>query len=506
MRKFSLLVLALSLAACRDSGGGDDVVTPDSGNGGAQTIYDVQNDAMTAGTKVSLKGVIVTAIDNYGGKKGDFWVQEADGGEYSGVHVYGGPVDQVGALALGDIVDISGAQKAEFALTSDTSGNTLTELEPVDGGTMAITKTGSGPQVQPKVIDALAIGQLTDFMARHAEWEKWEGVLVTVSNVAAFGDDDYVSSKCPGTMCPDDTLYKFDITGDIVVESALAANPAPKVLRGDCLGSVTGVVDYFFDYLIYPRTTAEISTGGTSCPTENQSAVCGDGIDNDGNGFKDCGDNACIPAVSSCRTLTTINAIQTAATAPTGGIELQDVYVAAISKNKKNMWVQSSLTAAPNEGVYVFGPGNNLDGFAIGSRVDIIGTVTEFNDSTGTDTLTEVKALSVTAGTAGVGAVVPVTGTAASAMSETYEGVLVRLTNVKVTTVGTTTTGGTFGVGAATQYPAATVFKTDDDIFLLNTANACYATIDGIWTYLPYNDAYGFLPLAAGVTTGGNCN
>src|SRR4051812_7854164 len=168
MRKFSLLVLALSLAACRGNGG-DDVAPPDGAGSNAQTtIYDVQNAAMTAGTKVSLKGVIVTAIDNYGGKKGDFWVQEADGGEYSGVHVYGAPVDQVGALALGDIVDISGAQKAEFALSTDTSGDTLTELEPVDGGTMQVTKTGSGPQVQPKVIDALAIGQLTDYMARHA--------------------------------------------------------------------------------------------------------------------------------------------------------------------------------------------------------------------------------------------------------------------------------------------------------------------------------------------------
>ena len=71
---------------------------------------------------VTLKGVVVTAIDNYGGKTGDFWVEEPDGGAFSGVHVFGAPLDQVAALAVGDVVDITGAQKDEFALID---GDTL---------------------------------------------------------------------------------------------------------------------------------------------------------------------------------------------------------------------------------------------------------------------------------------------------------------------------------------------------------------------------------------------
>jgi hypothetical protein len=512
MRKSSLLVLALSLAACRDSGGGDDVAPPDAAGGGAQTIYDVQNNAMTAGTKVSLKGVIVTAIDNYGGKKGDFWVQEADGGEYSGVHVYGAPVDQVGALLLGDIVDISGAQKAEFALSDDTSGDTLTELEPIDGGTMVVTKTGSGPQVQPKVIDALAIGQLSDFMARHAEWEKWEGVLVTVNNVAAFGDDDYVSSKCPGTDCSDDTLFKFDITGDVAVESALAANPTPKVLRGDCLGSVTGVVDYFFDYQILPRTTAEIATGGTGCPFENNTATCTDTMDNDGNGFADCKDIGCVVAESTCRMGedVAISDIQ-----PAGGtykdkyVQIQDAIVMAVSGSKNDIWISTTKNAAANEGLHVHFNVDVPNTVVAGKTVTVIGKIIEFNDNPpmGTNTLTEMSGYDIQVGSAVSQTPAAVTNQAALTLNvdvtgEPYESVLVTLTDVEITTAAT---DATYHVGSMTQ--GATVFKFDDAIHKLTqdgTANTCFSSITGIWSYNIYDNNWVFFPAAAG-TIGTGC-
>lgn len=535
MRKLSLFAFAFatailaSTAACRDSSNnGDDTVTPDSSSGD-MTIQQVQDPAMENGTAVTLKGVVVTAIDKFGVKQGDFWVQEPGGGEYSGIQVFGAPLEQVNALAIGDIVDISGAQKDDFAYKGTNgsggfpAGYALTELKPVMGGEMTVTKVSSGTPLQPTVVDALAIGQNSDFMARDAEWEKWEGVLIKVNNVLAASTQDYVSSKCPGTQCPDMDHKTFDITGGIVVQSSLAAMPTTAVKQGDCLASVTGVGSYFFNYQILPRSTDEIATGGSSCPTENTAQACGDGIDNDGNGFKDCNDNACVLAAAACRPETTISAIQTATTPPTGGIELKDVYVAALSapsgpinmKTPKNMWVQTSLTAAPNEGIYVFGTGESLAAFPVGSRVNIIGKVTEFNDTSGTETLTEINALKITAGTAGTGTVVPVTNkTATELSSESYESVLVTLSNVKVSTTigipcpqGTTPPACNYGVGDATQYPTAgtaTAMKTDDDIFLLSTPNACYSTITGIWTYLVRNNSWGFLPLSAG-TTGTMC-
>ena len=525
MRKLTLIALIVAaIPACRGSSG-DDAVTPDSGgtvDPNDVTIQEIQNDAMASGTAVKIKGVVVTAIDKFGAKTGDIWVEEPGGGPYSGVHVFGAPLDQVNALAVGDIVDIDGAQKDDFHYDGTNGsggfdpGYAITELKAVTGGQMTVTKVSSGTPITPDVVDALAIGQLTDYMARDAEWEKWEGVLIKVNNVAAMSSTDYVSSKCPGTSCPDMDLKKFDLTGDVVVESALSAMPTTAVRGGDCFTSVTGVVDYFFDYQILPRSTDEIATGGTSCPTENTAQACGDGVDNDADGFKDCADTACIMAADSCRTVTTISQIQSGAV--TGGVELHDVYVAALSKpsgqtnpTPKNMWVQTNPTAAPNEGIYIFGDGSSVAAFTPGTRVNIIGRVTEFNDATGTEALTEINALSITAGTAGTTPIVPLTGKNVTELSaEQYESTLVTLTNVKVKTVGTTSgTNQTFGVGDAEWYPgnmaAPVVFKTDDDIFLFNSAGACYSTVTGVWTYLARNDAFGFLPLSAG-TVGTACN
>ena len=157
---------------------------------------------------------------------------------------------------------------------------------------------------------------------------------------------------------------------------------------------------------------------------------------------------------------------------------------------------------APTRSVYVFGPGIDLTPFAVGSKVDIVGTVQEFNDSTGTDTLTEMKGLTITAA-AGTAVTAPVTGKTAAELSvaatgEPYEGALVTLSNVKVVTLGNS---GNFGVGSMSS--GGTTFKTDDDIFLVASAvNTCFLTITGVWTYMPYDNVYGFLPLAAGTGTG----
>jgi hypothetical protein len=506
MRTISLVTLSAgfvslaALGACR--GDSNNNTDGNGGDGGAGVkIQDVQNDSMAPGTAVSLHNVVVTAIDNFGTKVGDFWVEEAEGGPFSGVHVYNAPPSQVAMLAVGDVVDITGAVKDEFALMTDTSGRTTTELKPATGGMIAITKNSSGTPPAPQVLDALAIGQMPE-TARFDEWEKWEGVLVTTSNVAAFG-----APVCVGTGCTDATLQKFNITGVAVVESSLAAFPT-GIIRNTCLGNVTGVVDYFFDYLILPRSTAEVTTGGASCPPpENSQALCTDTTDNDANGFSDCADNSCIvaygPGAGTCRVTSTISALRAAT--PTGGIEVDNAYVVAMSSNKKNIWVQDTTngTPAPNRGVYIYGPGVDLNTFAVGSKVNIIGTVQEYNNDTMGSTVTELKALDVSAGSAGTVTITPISGLAiatltTAATGEQYEGVLVRLSNVKVTVLGNS---GNFGVGQMQK--DGVQFATDDDIFLVtSTVNTCFATIDGIWTYLPYQDAYGFLPLAVGTGTG----
>jgi hypothetical protein len=510
------VTLAVAIFACRDSGGGgDDVDAPVTSDD--VTIQDIQSSSITAGTAVKVKGVIVTAIDTYGGKTGDIWVQEPGGGEFSGVHVYGAELADIGALQVGDVVDIEGAEKDEFAYMGsngsggDTSGRSVTELKPIAGGKMKVTKVSSGAVPAPQVVDALAIGQKATQAERDAEWEKWEGVYIKLVNVT-------VQSKpeCVGSMCNDETLNKFDIVGEGVVESALApfpgfmprmgtTAPVPSNLNAlDCLGSVTGVVDYFFDYLIL---NTEIQTGGTGCPAAEATAqACADGIDNDGNGFSDCNDNNCIVPAAACHPAKTISEVQ--ATTPMGGVELQNVYVTAVAFNKKDFWVSSGLTAAASNGIYV----RSLSGAAVldpavvvGARVNVIGKVTEGNNDAMGDTLTQISRLGVTVVAAPTTPPVPavgqsVTSLKASGTGEPYESVLVTLTNVKVMSLGTSQT---FGVGNLAQSPGTVAFKHDDDVYRFVDVSGnmnlgkCYSTITGIWTYSVFENEYLFLPRAA---------
>ncbi len=510
-----VVTLAAAFFACRDDGGGgggDDTAGGDA-PASEQTIQDVQSMNMMPGTKVTLRGVIVTAIDNYGGKTGDIWVQEPGGGEFSGVHVFGAPLAQVSALAVGDIVDIEGAEKDEFAYMGmngsggDTSGRSVTELKPVSGGMMQVTKTGSGPVPAPVLVDALAIGQKATQAERDAEWEKWEGVLIRVTNISAT-----TSAECVGNACNDKTLNKFEATGGIVVESALAPFPGadpnstpPKpgdINRADCLAGVTGVVDYFFDYLLL---NTELMQNGTGCPVAEGAshAICSDNLDNDGNGFIDCMDNGCVVGDPACRAQTTIPAVQ--ATTPTGYVELSNVTVTAIQFNKKHFWVSSNLASGANEGIYVFRGSSApvLDSnIVVGAKVNLIGRIVENNNDMMGTTVTQISPLAVNFVAAPTTQPIPVNGqTVASLLVEStgepYEGVLVTLTNVKVTTIGV----ANFFVSDLAQKVATTntAFKADDDIYRMVAANmgVCYSQITGIWSYSVFENAYIFLPRAA---------
>jgi hypothetical protein len=527
MRNLSMLALVvIGLFACRGGDdSGDDQPMPDGSttNPNDVTIQEIQNDAMpecnpadpATCVELKLKGVVVTAVDTFGDRKGDFWIGEPGGGPYSGVQVYGAPLDQVAALQIGDVVDIAGAQKSEFALTSDTSGNRLTELEPVEGGMMSVTKTGASMPIEPTAVDALTIGQMPDFMARAAEWEKWEGVLVKLTNVEAFSNTTCITSM---GNCTDMTYERFDITGDIQVQSSLAAMPATKVARGDCLSGITGVMGYFFDYQILPRTTAEIGTGGTACPVENTATTCGDGIDNNGNGFKDCGDFSCQQAVPACSVATTVAAIQMGTS--TGAVVIDEAFVIArdeIGTSSKGLWVADALQGAQYNGIYVLtgstAPAANL---VPGAKVKVQGTVSEFdtgNPQMG-DKLTEITNATLTFVSAPAGLPTPLTGVAITTLTdiaapgEPYEGVLVQLSTLKVTNNALG-----FGKVELTDNNGAKIVM-DDDAFayamspnVIPANNTCFATLTGIMGVQLIDDIRTINPRAAtDMVVGTGCN
>src|SRR5688572_25292821 len=179
----SILLLALVGPGCRGDDDDDDDVTDgggggDGGGGEGNTVYQVQDPAtgLGIGASVLLSGVVVTAVDKFGDRSGGFYVQEPEGGPYSGVYVFNQDLALADTLAPGDIVTVQGVID-EFALSSDTSGRTLTEIVPPNDGALTVTKTGTGNVPAPEQLDPRTL-------VDDAEAEKWEGVLIQLSTVA----------------------------------------------------------------------------------------------------------------------------------------------------------------------------------------------------------------------------------------------------------------------------------------------------------------------------------
>lgn len=461
------LVLMVS-GGCRDDGGGTEKPEPDAAPMPQDNkIQDVQSDAFADGSPVKLNGVVVTAIDAYGRSTGNFWVQEPEGGPFSGVLVFGAKTADVGKLAVGDIVDLDGMEKDEFLPSNDATGRTITELRAVRGGAITISKVGSGATVTPADVDAAAIAAMAPAEAE-AELEKWEGVLVKISNVTQANDQRPASST-------DTTFFDFTVDGGIVVDTTLMKFPDTSV-AGTCYASITGLGDYFYNYKVIPRTAADIQVG-TGCP--------------------------------DLRT-TMVSQVQLGTYSKTGAqpnqVLVRDVYVTAISTvsaSNKSVWVSSSLTAAANEGVQVFWGSPNLPaGTEIGAKLDITGTVVEYDNSGSTgDKLTEitrptikVKAPPDLANNPLVPLTAITTGVIGSIVDgEPYEGVLVTLTGLKVTTIGTSDS-------TLTDTSDKTI-SLDNDIFDYSgapfAADVCYASITGIASLNTLDDKRTLLPRSA---------
>ncbi len=478
---FAVASLSLALVACRGDDGptGDDTMMIDApAVVGEVTIQEIQNTAMAVGTVVEVKGVVVTVIDSYGNRTGDLWVQETGGGEFSGIKVFGAPLDQIAALAPGDIVDITGAQKDEFALMSDTSINKVTELKPVTGGMMTITKVGTGTVPTPATVDAAAISLLPTAAARDAEWEKWEGVLIKVTKARQLENVDTFGSN-PG---PDSN--EFRASGFVRVQSALVAFPTTAVF-GVCYESITGVGDYFFNWILAPRTAADFVVGGTGCRSM----------------------------------ATTVAMVQSGTNVEV--VDLTNVIVTArddIGATSKGFWVQDAAQGAANNGVLVFLRDVALDpGLVIGARVaSIRGSVEEFDLApTGQtvmgDTITEitnpVMPFVITAPTAELPlpATPPVATLAAiGAAGEPWEGVLVRIGPMKVTVAN-----AMFGkIELSDTSTPAVKIHIDDDSFVIpaQTLNACIQ-VTGIMSVAVFDDLRTINPRSLAdvvVTTG--CN
>jgi hypothetical protein len=475
-------------------GDGSVFTLPDGGVSGDVTIYQVQDPSgvVSEGASVTLKNVVVTAVDDFGARVGGIYVQELGGGAFSGVFVFG--AQGAGTLHVGDVVTVEGGVKEEFICpvsscpTQDTTGRKLTEIGPPQGGTVTVTKTGTGALPTPPVVDPTLI------VTNDVEAEKWEGVPITLANVAALSAPRAVSTSAGA----DATFQGMTVTGPIDVQSSMVhlAIGDAAFAKGDCFASITGILDYFFDYHLQPRTEADFATGGTACPAaENSVALCTDQVDNDHNGFTDCQDLACRSVVGvDCTVETSIVDIQTGTVPAQTQVDLHNVVVTAVAKFRAagtttleaRIWVADSATAAVHNGILVFKPtisGTNdasIDNLVPGDIVNVTGPTKENFDETQINGGTLER---VGTGPAPTPLVVTTDLLATPAMAEPYEGVLLKVENLKVVS---TNPDGAMDFGEWTVGTASAPLRIDDVMFkrpMPLAVGDCYSAITGPLSY-----------------------
>ena len=480
------LVTSLSLFGCRSGGGGDDDGDDgdDDGTVADDTIYDVHSDQIAVGDAVTVHDVVVVAIDGYGARTGGIYVMEPEGGPFSGVFVFLGGAG-AGDIAPGDIIDIDGGVKDEFALDEDTSGRTLTEISAPQGGFVTVTKTGEGDIPEPETLVPWELAADDD------ESEKWEGVLVRFENVRVNRGPQGVSST-------DETLQEILVTGPYAVQSALTGIAA--IEAGTCYSEMVGIGDYFFNYKILPRSQDDLVEGddGDCLPAES-AALCGDEEDNDYNGFADCDDFTCLGADACPSTVATVAQIQSGEIETETRVALNRVIVTGVSFNlpdgtqqNRSFWVADAAAAGENNAINVFWPeGINGDlppEIVVGQTLDLQATAEEFpclDDGCIDTPLTRLNF--VTASNYGpmvpVADLLPLTSVdlatiAADPEGEPYEGVLITLQNVEVVNATAGPNDFSIGVGDAE-------LGVDDIIFRYRNGNTvkvgqCFSSITGI--------------------------
>lgn len=330
---------------------------------------------------VVLKGVVVTAgtYDATDTLKG-FFVADAEGGEYSGIKVVVDGTGNPPAVAVGDVLDLEGSVKEYYCVT-EFEATKITKKS--DGATPVVTE----------VADA-------DLATDSAATEKWEGVLVKVANAAVASVDTYGGFALEG--------------GTQVDNDILAEMPLPKA--GCAYTSITGVMDYSYSkYRLLPRTEADLVLDpAVSCEEQtNENTIVG------------------VQSNSVSTTCTDQAFVNNGSVSLTGAVVASPRFVA--SANKFYGYYITDGVGGQNSGVLMLVDFANNPDYAVGDVLDVEADWTEYY------CLTELKATSITktgtGGTAPEATVKPEAELAAAATAEAWEGVLVKVENVKIASV-----------------------------------------------------------------------
>lgn len=220
--------LFLTIPACLspkpvdDSGStpGDDSGTPAE----ESVIHQIRTGDIPVGEMVTVDRAVVSAPKTYDGE--GLYIQDAAGGEYSGIMVwsYNG-LDEV-YVDPGDEVSVTGTVSDYFGMLQLT----------IDGPEDVVV---TGTADLPTPADLGDGSTVTD-------WDAWEAVLVTLADQTILSVDDYGAGLLTSGVSLDDGIYRVEAS------------------CGDRFDALTGVVSYEYElWRLNPRW-AEDAVGQTA--------------------------------------------------------------------------------------------------------------------------------------------------------------------------------------------------------------------------------------------------
>ncbi len=287
MKHGAALLWPLVLAVACDTPVGDQSTDAShSVLGPGLRLRDVQNPAVgacqggpCAGDFVDITSVVVTTIDTFdethnGKSLGTVFVQDADQAlPYSGISMYQPTFIPANLrVAPGDVVNMTNAQYTE----QHTIGST------VNFGTAFLPQMNKPPvelsfetQVPAPVV--INLSDLLNFSPDDASagGRQWIGMLVTLQNVT-------VASPPTGDGTGRVTAPFTTTVNAPAINNELWDLPENYFPGGTTFTSVTGLVDYFFNIYVCPRSAADLvfapgSDAGSDAGTVPDGGDAGDG-------------------------------------------------------------------------------------------------------------------------------------------------------------------------------------------------------------------------------------
>ncbi|MDP6931933.1 MAG: hypothetical protein QGG40_03415 [Myxococcota bacterium] len=195
----------------------DDLEGYTAGEGPATvSCAQIQGGEVAEDSQVTLESVVATSgltRDDAG-----FFVQDDGGGSLGGIYIYLGSTEL--EVAAGDVLTLSGTYTEYYDLS---------EISVYDSSDVEIT--GSGTPVA------------TELTETPDDWEDYEGVLITLSDVTLDSSpDDYNQIDLNWGIMMDDLFYSYDLE------------------EGESFSSVTGVLTYnYSEYKIGPRDEDDLA-------------------------------------------------------------------------------------------------------------------------------------------------------------------------------------------------------------------------------------------------------